>query len=83
VPLPKSTDDHQRKNAEVVAQAGAALVIEQRHMNGETLAAAISGLVSNPARRQEMATAARQLARPDAAQRIADRVEELGGRRAR
>ena len=83
VPLPKSTDDHQRKNAEVVAQAGAALVIEQRHTNGETLAAAISGLVSNPARRQEMATAAAKLARPDAAQRIADRVEELGDRRAR
>jgi UDP-N-acetylglucosamine--N-acetylmuramyl-(pentapeptide) pyrophosphoryl-undecaprenol N-acetylglucosamine transferase len=82
VPLPNSTDDHQRKNAEVVAKAGAALVIEERGMSGETLATAITGLVSNPARRQEMAAAAAKFARPDAAQRIADRVEELGGHRA-
>jgi UDP-N-acetylglucosamine--N-acetylmuramyl-(pentapeptide) pyrophosphoryl-undecaprenol N-acetylglucosamine transferase len=78
VPLPNSTDDHQRKNAEVVAKAGAALSIEERAMNGETLAAAITGLVANQPRRREMAAAAKQLARPDAAQRIADRVEELG-----
>jgi UDP-N-acetylglucosamine--N-acetylmuramyl-(pentapeptide) pyrophosphoryl-undecaprenol N-acetylglucosamine transferase len=77
VPLPTSTDDHQRKNAEVVAQAGAAVSMEEREVNGETLAAAIGGLVSDEARRRQMAAAARRLARPDAAQRIADRVEQL------
>ncbi len=80
VPLPSATDDHQRRNAEVVAQAGAAVVIEQRLLNGETLAAAITGLVEDGERRRVMAAAARKLARPDAAQRIADRVEELAGR---
>jgi UDP-N-acetylglucosamine--N-acetylmuramyl-(pentapeptide) pyrophosphoryl-undecaprenol N-acetylglucosamine transferase len=77
VPLPTATDDHQRKNAEVVAQAGAAVVVEERGLNGDTLAAAISALVSDEKRRRDMATAARKLARPDAAARIADRAEEL------
>jgi UDP-N-acetylglucosamine--N-acetylmuramyl-(pentapeptide) pyrophosphoryl-undecaprenol N-acetylglucosamine transferase len=78
VPLPNSTDDHQRKNAEVVAQAGAAMAMEERGLTGESLAAAITALVTNHARRREMAAAAKRLARPDAAERIADRVEELG-----
>jgi len=91
VPLPNSTDDHQRRNAEVVARAGAAVALEERELTGDTLAAAITGLVGDAKRRHRMATAARQLARPDAAQRIADRVEQLalrpgsgqGGRGAR
>ncbi|HEX4914931.1 MAG TPA: undecaprenyldiphospho-muramoylpentapeptide beta-N-acetylglucosaminyltransferase, partial [Vicinamibacterales bacterium] len=62
VPLPTSTDDHQRKNAEVVAQSGAAVSMEEREVNGETLAAAIGGLVSDEARRRQMAAAARRLA---------------------
>ena len=83
VPLPSSTDDHQRKNAEVVARAGAAVVVDERELNGDSLAAAITSLVSDRDRRRRMAAAARALARPDAAQRIADRVEQLAGRRAR
>jgi UDP-N-acetylglucosamine--N-acetylmuramyl-(pentapeptide) pyrophosphoryl-undecaprenol N-acetylglucosamine transferase len=82
VPLPTSTDDHQRKNAEVVARAGAAVVVDERELNGDSLAAAITSLVSDPERRRRMAAAARSLARPDAARRIADRVEQLSGRRA-
>ena len=77
VPLPTAADDHQRKNAEVVAQAGAAVVVEQRGLEGDTLAAAIPALVSDDRRRREMSAAARKLARPDAAARIADRVEAL------
>jgi len=76
VPLPTSTDDHQRKNADVVARAGAAVVVDERELNGGSLAAAITALVSDPERRRQMAAAARRLARPDAAQRIADRVEQ-------
>ena len=77
VPLRSSTDDHQRKNAEVVARAGAALVVDERDLNGDTIAAAIAALVVDAGRRRAMAAAARTLARPDAAQRIADRVEQL------
>ena len=77
VPLPTSTDDHQRKNAEVVAKAGAAVVVDERQLNGDSLAAAISAVIGDTDRRRHMAAAARALARPDAAQRIADRVEQL------
>jgi UDP-N-acetylglucosamine--N-acetylmuramyl-(pentapeptide) pyrophosphoryl-undecaprenol N-acetylglucosamine transferase len=85
VPLARSTDDHQRKNAEVVAAAGAALVVDERDLTGDTLAAALGGLLGDADRRRAMAVRARSLARPDAAERIADRVEALaqGARRAR
>ena len=59
VPLPTATDDHQRKNAEVVARAGAAVAMEERELTGETLAAAITGLVGDAERRRRMAIAAR------------------------
>ena len=80
VPLPTATDDHQRKNAEVLARAGAGLVIEERDLSGERLAGTIAQLVADPAQRRQMSEAARKLARPDAAARIADRAEQLGQR---
>jgi len=81
VPLPTATDDHQRKNAAVLGRAGAAQVIDERELNGERLAGAIAGLTVDPVKRGQMAKAARTLARPDAAARIADRVEQLGRRK--
>lgn len=78
VPLPTATDDHQRKNAEVLGRVGAALVIEERELDGPRLARAIADLIAEPVKRQQMSRAARTLARPDAAARIADRVEQLG-----
>jgi UDP-N-acetylglucosamine--N-acetylmuramyl-(pentapeptide) pyrophosphoryl-undecaprenol N-acetylglucosamine transferase len=76
VPLPSAADDHQRKNAEVFARAGAAVVIEQRELQN-VLVEALTALLTSPERRADMRRAARALARPDAAQRIANRVEEL------
>ncbi len=79
VPLPTATDDHQRKNAEVVARTGGAEVIDERDLSGERLADAIAGLAANGDRRRRMAAAIRTLARPDAAARIADRAWQLAG----
>lgn len=76
VPLPTSTDDHQRKNAAEFAKAGAAMVIEERELAAQ-LPDALGTMLNEPEQRRRMAGAARQLARPDAAQRIADRVEQL------
>ena len=78
VPLPTATDDHQRKNAAVVARAGAAVVIEERELKTGALGDALAALLSDRDRRREMSRAATRLARPDAAARIADRVEQLG-----
>ena len=77
IPLPTATDDHQRKNAEVLARAGAAGVIDQRELSGDRLAARILALAADPAARAAMGQAARALARPDAARVIAARAIRL------
>jgi UDP-N-acetylglucosamine--N-acetylmuramyl-(pentapeptide) pyrophosphoryl-undecaprenol N-acetylglucosamine transferase len=77
VPLPTAADDHQRKNAQVLADAGAAELLEQAQMTGERLAAAIVGLAADGSRRAAMSAAARRLARPDAAKAIVDRALAL------
>ena len=60
MPLPTATDDHQRKNAEVLARAGAAEVIDQRDLTGARLAARILALARDPGGAQRMAGAARR-----------------------
>ena len=80
VPLPTAADDHQRRNAEAVAAAGAAEVLEQRALTGGTFAARVLALAGDPERRRRMSAAARGLAKPDAARTIANRVLALAGR---
>ena len=80
VPLATSSDDHQRKNAEVFVAAGAAVVIDERELKTAALSDALAALLADTERRRRMKDAAGKLARPDAAQRIADRVEELAHR---
>ena len=80
IPLPTATDDHQRRNADVLARRGAAEVIDQRDLTGPRLAERILALATDPARRAEMAAAVGGLARRDAAQVIVDRAMELAGR---
>jgi UDP-N-acetylglucosamine--N-acetylmuramyl-(pentapeptide) pyrophosphoryl-undecaprenol N-acetylglucosamine transferase len=77
VPLPTAADDHQRRNAEVLAASGAAELLEQSEMTGLTLAHRIVGLAADASRRGAMSRAARQLAKPDAARVIVDRALEL------
>jgi UDP-N-acetylglucosamine--N-acetylmuramyl-(pentapeptide) pyrophosphoryl-undecaprenol N-acetylglucosamine transferase len=77
IPLPTAADDHQRKNAEVLARAGAAELLEQGRLTGEELAARILSLAADPGRRAAMSRAARAFARPDATRVIVDRVLEL------
>jgi UDP-N-acetylglucosamine--N-acetylmuramyl-(pentapeptide) pyrophosphoryl-undecaprenol N-acetylglucosamine transferase len=72
IPLPTATDDHQRKNASVLASRGAAEVIDQSTLTGDRLADAVLRLAASIERREQMAEAARTLAKPDAARRIAD-----------
>jgi UDP-N-acetylglucosamine--N-acetylmuramyl-(pentapeptide) pyrophosphoryl-undecaprenol N-acetylglucosamine transferase len=77
VPLPTATDDHQRKNAEALASAGAADLLLQSELDGGILAQRILALARDRPRRSAMASAARNLARPDAAKVIVDRALEL------
>ena len=79
IPLPTATDDHQRKNAMVLAEAGAAEILDQRHLSGAVLADRIAALAGDRARLASMSQATRRLARPDAARAIVDRALELAG----
>jgi UDP-N-acetylglucosamine--N-acetylmuramyl-(pentapeptide) pyrophosphoryl-undecaprenol N-acetylglucosamine transferase len=80
VPLPTATDDHQRRNAEELARAGAAEVIDQRELTGAVLAGRILALADDPARLARMREAIRRFARPNAAETIVNRVMALAGR---
>ena len=77
IPLPTATDDHQRKNAEALAAAGAAEVLLQSDLTGTVLARRILALGRDRQARSAMAAAARAMAHPDAARAIVDRALEL------
>ncbi|MBI3263156.1 MAG: undecaprenyldiphospho-muramoylpentapeptide beta-N-acetylglucosaminyltransferase [Acidobacteria bacterium] len=81
IPFPAATDDHQRRNAEVLAAAGAAVMVEQKDLSGTRLAHEIVALADDPERRRRMSVAVRAFARPDAARLIVDRLLALAGRR--
>ncbi len=71
VPFPQATDDHQRRNAEVMAAASAALLLPESEMTPKRLLSELTGLLGDPGRLQAMAAQAKALAFPDAAQHIA------------
>jgi UDP-N-acetylglucosamine--N-acetylmuramyl-(pentapeptide) pyrophosphoryl-undecaprenol N-acetylglucosamine transferase len=83
VPLPGAADDHQRRNAEVLEGAGAAVVVEQRELTASRLADVAADLLHNDDRLLRMAAAMRGFAKPDAAARIVDRLVELADHGAR
>ena len=78
VPLPRAPNDHQRRNAAVFADAGAADVVEEAAL-GADLAPRLLALLGDASRRTAMGEAARRLARPEAARRVVDRIECLAG----
>jgi UDP-N-acetylglucosamine--N-acetylmuramyl-(pentapeptide) pyrophosphoryl-undecaprenol N-acetylglucosamine transferase len=79
IPFPGATDDHQRRNARVLADAGAAVMVEEHELSGDRLPDTIAALLADDARRRQMSAAMRTFARPDAAARIVDRLLELRG----
>jgi UDP-N-acetylglucosamine--N-acetylmuramyl-(pentapeptide) pyrophosphoryl-undecaprenol N-acetylglucosamine transferase len=78
VPFAAAADEHQRRNAEAMVQAGAAVMLEEKDLEiPEHLLVALTGLLNDPARLAAMSAAARTQAHPGAAERIADRLAEL------
>jgi UDP-N-acetylglucosamine--N-acetylmuramyl-(pentapeptide) pyrophosphoryl-undecaprenol N-acetylglucosamine transferase len=75
VPLPVAPRDHQTANAGPLVRAGAAILVPDAELDAERLATEVEPLLDDPARLAEMGAAARRLARPDAAERVADLVE--------
>lgn len=81
IPLPTAADDHQRKNAEALETAGAARMILQKDLSGESLAKEIAEMIENPQRISEMERAAKAMAKADAAKVTVDLIEDLARRK--
>jgi UDP-N-acetylglucosamine--N-acetylmuramyl-(pentapeptide) pyrophosphoryl-undecaprenol N-acetylglucosamine transferase len=77
VPFPFAADDHQTRNAEAMARAGAARLVPETAMNGEKLVSLIQELARNSGELDRMAKSARDLAKPGAAKRAAEILEEV------
>ncbi|HWR50405.1 MAG TPA: undecaprenyldiphospho-muramoylpentapeptide beta-N-acetylglucosaminyltransferase [Bryobacteraceae bacterium] len=81
VPFPFASDDHQRKNAEILAGAGAARLVLDAEMNGRRLFEEVSTALAGAGVLERMGQAARRFARPGAAEKAADIAEAAAGRR--
>jgi UDP-N-acetylglucosamine--N-acetylmuramyl-(pentapeptide) pyrophosphoryl-undecaprenol N-acetylglucosamine transferase len=75
VPYPYAADDHQTKNAEVFAKAGASFLVQEADLNRKTLSSLVHDILSNSQRQQTMRQAAYDLDVPDAASRICNAIE--------
>ena len=75
VPFPYAADDHQSRNAEVFANAGAAEMIQEADLSAEKLAQRITFLIQDLPTYKRMAQAAGELAIPDAAERVCQAIE--------
>lgn len=75
VPLPGSPGDHQRANATMLADAGAAVVLHDEQCTGAALAAILDPLLADPGRRRTMAAAGARLGHADAAEHMASVAE--------
>lgn len=80
IPFPGATDQHQLENARALERAGAARILPQAELAPERLLKEVWSLLDAPERLGGMEANARRLARPDAAARIADLIEELARR---
>lgn len=72
LPLPHAIDDHQTRNAEFLATAGAAVLLPQRNTDAQALAAQLSEVFMHSERLEQMGAAALQLARPQATTEVVD-----------
>jgi UDP-N-acetylglucosamine--N-acetylmuramyl-(pentapeptide) pyrophosphoryl-undecaprenol N-acetylglucosamine transferase len=79
IPFKAAADDHQRFNAKLLADAGGAEVAAEDVLTLEVFTKALATLLGDPARLERMAAAARSVAVPDAAERLADLVEKTAG----
>ena len=80
LPYPFHRDMHQRLNAKVLADAGAAVLLEDQkdpRKNADNLRPAVETLITDVHRRAAMSEAARRIARPDAADRVAAVITEF------
>ena len=83
VPFAAAADEHQKRNAEAMVDAGAAAFLLEKDLDipGKLLDT-LTGLLTSPMQLAAMAEAARTLAHPAAAEQIATRLVALAEEKA-
>jgi UDP-N-acetylglucosamine--N-acetylmuramyl-(pentapeptide) pyrophosphoryl-undecaprenol N-acetylglucosamine transferase len=79
VPFHRAADDHQKRNAEALERAGAAVMLEEANLTKATLVEAVINLLGDPAKLKSMSQAAKSLSHPNAAKDIAAMAAKLAG----
>jgi UDP-N-acetylglucosamine--N-acetylmuramyl-(pentapeptide) pyrophosphoryl-undecaprenol N-acetylglucosamine transferase len=79
VPFPLAADDHQRRNAEALEQAKAAVVLEETKLDEVWLVDTLCALLDDPPRLAAMSAAARAMAHPNATKDIAELAAKVAG----
>jgi UDP-N-acetylglucosamine--N-acetylmuramyl-(pentapeptide) pyrophosphoryl-undecaprenol N-acetylglucosamine transferase len=77
VPSPNVTDNHQYKNAKVLADAGAAVLIEEKDIGGRFLTREVRRLVDTPALREDMEKKIAAFSTADVGKKIYSEICEL------
>jgi UDP-N-acetylglucosamine--N-acetylmuramyl-(pentapeptide) pyrophosphoryl-undecaprenol N-acetylglucosamine transferase len=75
VPFPFAADDHQARNAEIFAKAGAAIVVRESEISSDALARQIHNFIDDPARLGKMAEACARLSTRNAASAVVETME--------
>jgi UDP-N-acetylglucosamine--N-acetylmuramyl-(pentapeptide) pyrophosphoryl-undecaprenol N-acetylglucosamine transferase len=79
IPYPAATGDHQTANARGLADAGAAVLIQEKQLDATGLARHIAAILEDPGRAETMARSALGEGKPDATARLVALVEDLSG----
>jgi UDP-N-acetylglucosamine--N-acetylmuramyl-(pentapeptide) pyrophosphoryl-undecaprenol N-acetylglucosamine transferase len=77
VPYPHSVDRHQELNAGALVEAGAAEMIDNEDLEGESLARKISSLAADRPALEKMRAGCKSLSKPDAAEKIVNILFEM------
>jgi UDP-N-acetylglucosamine--N-acetylmuramyl-(pentapeptide) pyrophosphoryl-undecaprenol N-acetylglucosamine transferase len=75
IPYPFAADDHQARNAEVFARAGAAIVVRESEISSDALARQIRGFIDDPVRLRRMSEACARLSTRNAARSVVETME--------
>jgi len=81
VPYPHATDQHQLRNAQSLAEAGAAVVLQEEDFSPDRLVGMINTFLDNPVLTRRMRTASLAQGKPDAARSILDMVRKYASPR--
>ena len=81
IPSPNVTNNHQEKNARVLVDNGATVLVLEKDCTAQALMDAITSLLADKTRCSDMTKALQKLSVPDSAQRVCDIMEELASRK--